>query len=103
VRPSHGYFINASRVHLANDAKIIITLCRNKWPEDHILLGSGHVASAIASARPPDAPAGRSGVTFLTPPGFSADDVVVTDDKNGIPHSSDVKAVPCPTDLELPP
>lgn len=101
VHSPHGRFVNASGVDPDEGANIVFVWCRNKGPEDYVLLGSGHVVRAVGSARPPGILAGQFSVTFLLPPGCSEEDVFVTDDKNGKERLPDVKVTPCLTAPEL--
>jgi hypothetical protein len=66
---------------------------RDKGLEDYALLGSGHVVGAVG--RPPGIMVGQYSVTFLLPPGCSAEDVFVTDDKTGKEHLRGVSITPC--------
>ncbi len=75
-------FVNVSGIDANADASIVFVWSRNKGPEDYVLVGSGHVVNVPAHARPPGIQAGQFSVTFLLPPGCSADDVFVTDDKS---------------------
>jgi hypothetical protein len=86
-------FFNVSGIDLNDGAKIVFVWSRDKGPEDYVLLGSGHVVGAIG--RPPGILIGQFSVTFLLPPGCSADDVFVTDDKNGEEHLRGVTVTPC--------
>jgi hypothetical protein len=76
-------FVNVSGIDPNDGATIVFAWCRNKGPEDYVLLGSGHIVNIPAHARPHGIRAGQYSVTFLLPPGSSADDVFVTDDKSG--------------------
>jgi hypothetical protein len=88
-----GTFVNVSGIDPNDGAKIVFVWCRDKGLEHYALLGSGHVVGAID--RPPGIPIGQFSVTFLLPPGCSADDVLVTDDKNGTDRLRGVTVTPC--------
>lgn len=90
-----GTFANASGIDPNDGVKTVFVWCHDKGPADYSLLASGHVVGAVASARPPGVPAGQFSVTFLLPPGCSAEDVFVTDDKNGKDHLCGVTITPC--------
>lgn len=90
-----GAFVNVSGIDTNDGARIVFVWCRDKGPEDYALLGSGHVVGAVGCGRPPGVPAGQFSVTFLLPPGCSADDVFVTDDKTGKAHLPGVTVTPC--------
>lgn len=75
-------FVNVSGIDLNDGASIVFAWCRNKGPEDYLLLGSGHIVDVPAHARPPGIQHGQYSVTFLLPSGCSVDDVFVTDDKS---------------------
>src|SRR5580704_2491716 len=90
---TQGTFINVSGTDPNDGAKIVFVWCRDKGLEDYALLGSGHVVGAIG--RPPGILVGQFSVTFLLPPGCSADDVFVTDDTNGKEHLRGVTVTPC--------
>jgi hypothetical protein len=51
--------------------------------------------SSGAVGRPPGILVGQFSVTFLLPPGCSADDVFVTDDTKGKEHLRGVTVTPC--------
>jgi hypothetical protein len=95
MHPPNGRFVNVSGIDPDEDANIVFVWCRNKGPEDYMLLGSGHVVRAAASARPPGILPGQFSVTFLLPQGCSESDVFVTDDRNGKTRLSGVKVTPC--------
>lgn len=90
-----GVFFNVSGVDPNEGAKIVFVWCQGKAPDDYALFGSGHIVGAIGSARPPGIPSGQFSVTFLLPPGRSADDIFVTDDKTGSEHLPGVSITPC--------
>jgi len=83
-------FVNVSGIDPNDGATIVFAWCRNKGPEDYMLLGSGHIVDVPANARPPGIRDGQYSVTFLLPPGCSVDDVFVTDDKSGSKRLPDV-------------
>ena len=76
-------FVNVSGIDPNDGATIVFVWCRDKGPEDYVLLGSGHIVDVPANARPPGIQAGQYSVTFLLRPGCSVEDVFVTDDKSG--------------------
>jgi hypothetical protein len=88
-----GTFVNVSGIDPNDGAKIVFVWCRDKGPEDYVLLGSGHVVGAIG--RPPGIQEGQFSVTFLLPSGCSTDDIFVTDDKIGKEHLRGVAITPC--------
>jgi hypothetical protein len=90
---AQGTFISVSGTDPNDGAKIVFVWCRDKGPEDYALLGSGHVVGAVGC--PPGIMVGQYSVTFLLPPGCSADDVFVTDDKTGKKHLRGVTVTPC--------
>ncbi len=73
-------FVNVSGIDPNDGATIVFAWCPNKGPGDIVLLASGHIVTAPAAARPPGIQYGQFSVTFLLPPGCSADDVFVSDD-----------------------
>jgi hypothetical protein len=89
-----GNFFNVSGIDPNDGAEIVFAWCRDKGLENCALLGSGNVVGPIG-ARPPGVVTGQFSVTFLLPPGCRADDVFVTDDKNGKEHLSGVTLTPC--------
>jgi len=93
MNPTQGAFINVSGTDPNDGAKIVFVWCHDKGPEDYALLGSAHVVGAVG--RPPGIMVGQYSVTFLLPPGCSADDVFVTDDKKGNEHLRGVTITPC--------
>ena len=92
---SQGTFVNVSGIDANDGAKIVFVWCRDKGPEDYALLVSGHVVGAVGGGRPPGVAVGQFSVTFLLPPGCSAADIFVTDDKNGNEHLLGVAVTPC--------
>jgi len=90
---TQGTFFNVSGTDSNDGAKIVFVWCRDKGLEDYALLGSGHVVGAVG--RPPGIMVGQYSVTFLLPPGCSADDVFVTDDTKGKEHLRGVTVTPC--------
>jgi hypothetical protein len=95
VSSMNGVFFNASGVDANDGAKIVFVWCRDRGPGGYALLGSGHLVSAIVSALPPGISPGQFSVTFPLPPGRSAHDVFVTDDKAGGEHLAGVTITPC--------
>ncbi len=88
-------FVNVSGIDPNDGANIVFAWCRNKGPEDYVLLGSGHIVNIPANARRPGIRAGQYSVTFLLPPGISVDDVFVTDDKSGSERLTGVTVTEC--------
>jgi hypothetical protein len=101
MHPPHGRFVNVSGVDRDESANIVFVWCRNKGPEDYILLGSGHVVRAAESARPPGIVFGQFSVTFLLPSGCAEEDVFVTDDKSGKACLPEINVMPCLTSQEF--
>jgi len=91
-----GPFFNVSGIDSNDGAKIVFVWCRDpdKGPDDSRLVGSGHVVGADAP-RPPGISVGQFSVTLPLPPGCSADDIVVTDDKTGKDYLPNVTVTPC--------
>lgn len=90
-----GVFFNVSGIDPNEGANVVFVWCRGKAAKDHALVGSGHVVSAAGSALPPGIASGQFSVTFLLPPGCSAEDIFVTDDKNGSERLPGVSITPC--------
>lgn len=93
-----GAFFNVSGIDPNDGAKIVSVWCRDsraKGPDNYVLLGSGHVVDAGGCAPPPGISVGQFSVTFALPYGCSADDIVVTDDKNSKEPLPDVTVTPC--------
>ena len=88
-------FVNVSGIDRNKGATIVFAWCRNRGPEDFVLLGSGHVVPAFGNDLPPGILAGQYKVTFLMPPGCSVGDVFVTDDTSGRERLSGVTVTPC--------
>jgi hypothetical protein len=88
----NGAFHNASGVDPNDGASIVFVWCRSRDHEGPRLLSSGHVVGAI---RPPGIAAGQFSITFPLPPGYSANDVVVTHDESGKQPLSNVTVAPC--------
>jgi hypothetical protein len=88
-------FVNISGIDRNDGAAIVFVWCQKKGPEDFALLGSGHVLSLPASARPPGIEAGQFSVTILLPLDCSVDDLFVTDDKSGEERLTGVTMTPC--------
>ena len=88
----NGTFLNVSGIDPNDGASIVFVWCRNKGHEDPLLLISGQVVGAI---RPPGIAAGQFSITFPLPPGYSANDVVVTHDESGKQPLSNFTVVPC--------
>jgi hypothetical protein len=86
-------FVNVSGIDANADASMVFVWSNKKGAEDHVLVGSGHIVNVPAHARPPGIQAGQFSVTFLLPPGCSADDVFVTDDKNGDERLTGVRVI----------
>ncbi len=85
----------------SDEATFVYVWCRTGDLADYTLVGSGHVVRG--EALPPGITPGQFAVSILLPAGCSADSVVVTDDKNGDEHLSDVSVLPCSTPLGLRP
>lgn len=90
-----GVFFNVAGVDPNEGASVVFVWCRGKAAEDYALLGSSHVVGAVGSTLPPGIVSGQFSVTFLLPPGCSAEDIFVTDDKNGSEHLPGVSITPC--------
>jgi hypothetical protein len=88
----NGAFHNVSGIDPNGGASIVFVWCRSRDHEGPLLLSSGHVVGAI---RPPGIAEGQFSVTFPLPPGYSANDVVVTHDESGEQALSNITVVPC--------
>ena len=91
---SSAYF-NVSGVDQSEDAKDVFIRHRNRNPEGDILLGSGRVVSAGGCGLLPGIQVGQFSVTFLLPEGCSADNIIVSRDKDGKDLLSGVTLTRC--------
>lgn len=88
-------FFRASGIDSNEDADVVFVWCRNKGPDDYLLVGSGHIVRAKGRSLPNGISPGQYSVTFLLPFGCSAANVVVTDDKSGKETLTGVSVLPC--------
>ena len=91
-------FFRVSGIDANEGAKIVYVWCRLEAQGSPLLVGSGHIVSAGVS-RPPGIQLGQFSVTFLLPPGCSADSITVTDDTNGKAFLPDVTVIDCSTSV----
>jgi hypothetical protein len=91
-------FFRASGIDANDGAKVVFVWCRSEAQGSPLLVGSGHIVSAGVSL-PPGIRLGQFSVTFLLPPGYSADNVVVTDDTDGKIFLPDVTVTDCSTSV----
>jgi hypothetical protein len=76
-------------------ASVVFVWHRDKRSGNYAMLGSGHVVRAGGPGLPSGVQAGQFSVTIALPPGGSADNVVVTDDKGGKEILPGVVVAPC--------
>jgi hypothetical protein len=91
-----GAFFRASGIDSNDGVDVVYVWCKNKGPDDFMLLGSAHVVRS-GGALPPGIKPGQFSVTFLLPPGCSPASIFMTDDRNGDDILTDVTITPCST------
>lgn len=90
-----GAFFQARGISPNVNVDVVFVWCRNKGPDDYMLLGSAHVVRANGRELPKGISPGQFNVTFLLPPGLSPANIVVTDDMSGKAFLADVTITPC--------
>jgi hypothetical protein len=90
----YNTFYRVSGVDQNEGAKIAFVWCRAEGQEGLTLVGSGHIVDAEGDL-PPGIRAGQFAVSFLLPPGCSADSITVTDNRNSKEFLPDVTVVRC--------
>src|ERR1700680_1345946 len=90
-----GTFFNVSGIDPNDGARIVFVWCRNNGPGNDIPLASGHVVGEDARNRPPGIQVGQYSITFPLPYGCSAENIVVTHDKDGKEPLSGVTLTQC--------
>jgi hypothetical protein len=76
----NGTLFRASGIDTNEGAKNVFVWYHDKRSDKYSLLGSGHVLTIAAAL--PGAEVGQYSVTFSLPYGYSAENIVVTDDTN---------------------
>lgn len=87
-------FFQVSGIDADKAASMVFVWCRAGKQDDYALVGSGHVVRADG-ALPPGIQVGQFSVVFSLLSSYSADEIVVTDDRNDKQFLPNVSVINC--------